>query len=278
MASVLSGDRQTIGDFLRQRRLSLQPDRFAALIKRRRHVDHLTQTDLAELAGVSVAVVAQVETGRYENINPALVLRLSRALQLDQDQERYLLNFLQPVPAPVAGHASPPQSNVTAGIRSVVDNAEPNPAVLINARFDILYWNLSATKLLGDFGAMPADKRNVLWSMFGVPEMRQVWVGWESNARNMVAGIKMIASFNPVYRPSINSLVAELCQADPDFRRFWAEEDPGMQPNMEKGYIHPRLGPMQLFQTVTEIMGSPDLSYILFTPGDKATEALFRQL
>jgi|GEM_PF-3413886 len=273
MVSVVSDDRQTIGSFIRQQRMRAHPGDFPSLAIRRRHVHHLTQDDLAELAGLSVAVVAQIETGRYENLNPGVISRLAEALRLNWEQEQYLLNFLQAQPS-----HEPSASEITDGIRSVVDQAEPNPAILMNARFNILYWNSAATKLLGNFDQMPEPQRNVLWSMFSLPQMREVWERWETNARNMVAGFKMVASRNPAWRPSMHQLADELCTTCPDFARFWREEVPAMQPVMEKTYNHPHFGSMHVFQTVTEIAGSPDLSYIILTPADTHTRSIFENM
>lgn len=274
MSNVPSGARQAIGSYLRQQRLGAAPDQFAQLKRRRRHVAHLTQGDVAELAGVSTAVVAQVENGRYANLNPSLVQKLGQALGLSENKKEYLINFLQRS----NGHLHVQPDELPMSVRSVVDMAEPNPAVLINARFDILYWNRGATMMLTDFGKLPVSQRNVVVSMFCVPGMRVSWKDWESNARNIVAGLRMQASHQPAFRDAINELAGEMSRVDPLFKRWWSSEDPAIQPHREKDFDHPRLGPMRLYQTVSAILGSPHLSIIVYTPRDEETERLFREL
>jgi hypothetical protein len=108
--------------------------------------------------------------------------------------------------------------------------------------------------------------------------MRDIWDEWETNARNMISGFKMVASQNPVWRPAMHRLADELFAASPDFARFWQEEVPAMHPKMEKTYNHPQFGTLHLFQTITGIAGAPDLSYILITPADDHTAETFRRM
>lgn len=274
MSNGSFADRGAVGSFIRQQRRNAAPDRFPQIKQRRRHVPHLTQGDLAELAEVSIALVAQVENGRYRNLNPGLVQKLSRALQLPENQEQYLQNFLQQSNGNHDLHAE----ELPLSVRSVVDMAEPNPALIIDARFDILYWNRSATMLLTDFAKLPIGLRNVAVSMFCVLEMRLAWTDWESNARNIVSGLRMQASLHPAYWEAIHALADDLARSDPLFKRWWSSEDPMLQPHREKDFHHPRLGTMHLHQTVSEVLGSTHLSLLVYTPGDEETERLFREL
>ena len=274
MSDVRLADRQAVGTFIRQQRRSVAPGEFPQLIRRRRHVVHLTQGDLAELAGVSHSVVAQVENGRYANLSPTLVQKLCQALDLPANHQQYLMNLVHSTPSL---QPSPPDE-IPASVRSVVDAAEPNPAMLLNPRFDIVYWNSGATRLLTDFGKLPEGQRNVAVSMFCVPEMRIAWKNWESNARNIVAGMRMQASLRPTYRDAINDLANDLSCIDPLFAAWWKNVDPLVQPLREKDFEHPRVGLLRVYQTVSDVVGCPHLSLLVFTPRDARTAQLFREL
>lgn len=274
MSTVSFDGRREVGVFLRHHRLQTDPARFPQLVQRRRHVSHLTQSDLAELADVSDAVVAQVENGRYENLNTALVVKLAVALELAPNQEQYLLNFLQPQ----NGNLEPAPQELPAMLRSVVDSSMPNPAMVITPHFDIVHWNENAARMLGDFGKMPPERRNIAVQMFTEPVMRDWWIDWEFNARNMVGGLRMFMSQNPVYREDIQRLALRLCAIDLKFREWWASVDPTLEPNRDKDFTHPEFGIMRIYQTVGMVFGSPHHSLLLFTPRDEETEVAFRRM
>jgi transcriptional regulator with XRE-family HTH domain len=250
------------------------PDRFPGLQNRRRHVEHLTQADLAELAGVSVSLVAQVERGRYDNLNLALLRRLVDALDLGDDHQRYVQHMVQlgEEPAPEA------PDDVPESVRSVVDTCGPSPAMVLNPRFDVLYWNAAAAGMIIDFGQLPEAERNLVVAMFCVPEMRARWAEWAHSARNMVSSLRMQASLHPAYRASIDELAGDLSREDPLFARWWAEEDPQLSLDRERDFYHPRLGTLRLYQTLSEVPGSPHLSLLQFSPRDEETGHALEQL
>jgi transcriptional regulator with XRE-family HTH domain len=273
VSTLPMAERRAVGAYLRQQRQRATPDGFPTLARRRRHVPYLSQSDLAELAGVSVSLIEQVENGRYDNLNAGVVQRLADALDLSRQQQQYLLNYLSPVRA----HPDRQDAEVPASVRSLVDATDPNPAIVADARFDILYWNRGATRMIADFDRMPRHQRNVLLSMFGAPEMRAAWDDWEGNARLLVAGLRMQGSLHPAYRESIHELAAQLSRQDAQFREWWASEEPASRPNPEKEFFHPELGRLRLYQTVSEVLGHPHLSLVVYTPRDEETARRFRE-
>jgi len=274
MRGVPAVERQRVGAYVRQQRQRASPGRFPGLRNRRRHVSYLTQADLAELAGVSVSLVAQVERGRYANLNLPLVQRLVEALDLGDDQRRYVQSLVQPAEEPAP--AEPRE--VPKAVRSVIDTCAPNPAMVLNPRFDILYWNLGAARMLIDFGEVAEPERNLAVAMFCVPELRARWGEWAHTARSVVASLRMQASLHTSYRVAIHELAADLSREDPLFARWWAEEDPQLALDRERDFHHPRLGTLRLYQTVSEVLGSPHLTLLQFAPRDEETGRALQQL
>lgn len=263
-----------IGDFLRQQRLRAEAGLHAPTQGRRRHVSHLTQAEVAELAGVSEAVVAQIEAGRYPNLNPRILAKLEEALQLEPHQVAYLNNLLMP---PSNG-SSRPRADLLHAVQALVDAAEPNPACIIDLHFDILYWNRSIAAMLGDFGSLPPEERNVVWTMFRWPDMRRNWVTWEANARNIIAGFRMQRSMLPPDDVAADRLIARLSVCDEQFAAWWAAADPEIQPIADKDFRHPEVGLLRIHQTVTAVLGAPDLMILQMTPRDEATRLRLQRL
>jgi transcriptional regulator with XRE-family HTH domain len=257
-----------IGSFLRQQRQRADPDAFPVLGQRRRHVPHLTQADLAQLAGVSEAAIAQIESSRYPNLNANMLSRISQALKLEPMQHHYLLSLL----SGPSGYYSV-EDEIPARVKAVVDTAEPNPAAVVNACFDILYWNGGATSMIGDFSRMPPDGRNVIVNMFSMPESKALWVDWADYVVHLVAGLKMQYSRVPDYRERISRLVTKMTLESEEFARLWESVDPFIIPPPEKEIDHPVAGRLRLYQTVSEVVGAPHLFIIQFTPRDDESAA-----
>jgi transcriptional regulator with XRE-family HTH domain len=257
-----------IGSFVRQQRQRADPVEFPTLARRRRHVPHLTQADLAQLAGVSEAAIAQIESSRYPNLNANILSRISEALSLGPMQHHYLLSLLSDSSGYYSGEDEIPERVI-----ALVDAAEPNPAAVVNACFDILYWNDNAARILGDFSLMPPDERNVIANMFCVSASKELWIGWDEYVKNLVAGLKMQYSRVPDYRDRISDLVTRMSMESEEFARLWETVDPFMTPPPEKDLQHPTAGRLRLYQTVSEVVGAPYLFIIQFTPRDDETAA-----
>ncbi len=273
MQTLTSFEIQEIARHLRKERLRTDWRDFPVESKSRRHVPYLTQPELADLAGVSEAMLSQIESCRYPNLNQAVLRRICRALKVDAPSETYVVKLLEE-PTGIT-HAI---DDLPAWTMATVDEAEPNPAVIINARFDILYWNSAATRMLGDFSQAPPDARNVITSMYLVPDMRAAWADWDNYVVHMVGGLKTQYAMLPEFRDRIMEIVRLVGTVNSDFNQLWEDVDPMFGPAPEKDFIHPRVGLLRLYQTVSQIVGVPHLSLIQFAPRDPETAQAIRRL
>ena len=57
------------------------------------------------------------------------------------------------------------------------------PAMVVNARSDILAYNPAYSALVGDVASVPFDRRNLVWLMFTSASFRTLLVDWEHAAR-----------------------------------------------------------------------------------------------
>ena len=273
MRDTITFEAREIGAFLRAQRMNTAaPDLYKS--SRKRHRPYMTQQELAEKADVSVVLIGQVESGRYQNLNAAILSRLCRALELSSTEERYVVRLLSP-PAEKVVDLYP---EVPPFVRAIVDAAEPNPAMIITPRFDIIYWNQATTRLMMDFATVPREMRNVVASMFGIPQMREMWVDWEKNARLLTAGLRMMMSQVPSFRKVIQEFADEMRARHPEFAQWWVEASPEMTPSREKDFIHPRVGMLHLYQTVSQVVGAEHLSFLQFTPRDAATAEAIKRM
>ncbi len=266
-------EQAAIGSFVRQQRQKSYPEAFPALVQRRRHVPHLTQADLAELAGLSEAAIAQIESSRYPNLNANILGRIVRALGLSPMHHHYLLSLLSDPSGYYEG-----DDEVPSRVRAVIDLAQPSPAVVINACFDILYWNHAATYVLGDYSRMRPDDRNIIVNMFCIPEVKALWVDWPGYVKNLVGGLKMQFGRVPDYRDRISELVTRMSSSSEEFVDLWETVEPYIFPTIDKELEHPTLGRLRFQEMVSEVLGAPYLFIVQFTPRDDQTTAALQSL
>lgn len=87
---------------------------------------------------------------------------LARALRLTDAERDHLFQLAGGSP-PQPGRIS---DTVRPSVLRLMDRFTDLPAMLLNARADVLAWNPMAAALLGDFSALPSARRNILWQRF----------------------------------------------------------------------------------------------------------------
>lgn len=104
----------------------------------------------------------RLEQARGPQPSDAVLTALSRALRLTSGERDHLFHL--------AGESPPPAGALSTSVRPSVlrlmDRLTDLPAMLLDAKGDVLAWNPLAAALLGDFSAWPAGQRNLLWQRF----------------------------------------------------------------------------------------------------------------
>lgn len=82
-----------LGLFLKKKRSTLRPEQFGLKFDKKRRVRGLKREEVADLAGVSIDWYVRIEQG--QNVNPSIdvLISLSRVLQLNNEEKRYLFNL-----------------------------------------------------------------------------------------------------------------------------------------------------------------------------------------
>jgi transcriptional regulator with XRE-family HTH domain len=130
--------RAELGAFLRARRAAVKPgDVGLPEGTSRRRTPGLRREEVAQLAGVGIAWYTWLEQGRVLATSPQVIDAVARALLLTHEEHAHLraLANLPPPTRPDRGGV------LAASIRRMVDNLSPNPAYVLDRRFDFLTWN-----------------------------------------------------------------------------------------------------------------------------------------
>lgn len=242
----------------------------------RRRTPGLRREEVAVLADVGVSWYTWLEQGRDIHVSEPLLERLARALRLTPTERAHLFELAHGRPA-----ARPTRSPhaVSDTLRRVIE-AHPYPALVSTRRWDVLAWNEAAVAIYGDFGQLPIERRNGLWSMFTNPDRRQRMPDWENAARRAVAGFRLDAA-RAADRAEFDALAAELASVSPEFARFWGEHEVVEQvPEGLKVLVFPEVGVIE-FEHVTLSHAEPDgreLRVSLYSPRSGESTARARKL
>lgn len=224
------------------------------------------------LAGISVDYLVRLEQGRGPIPSGQVLGALARALQLTDDERDHLFRLGGAVP-PGSGHivSSPRPSTLR-----LLDRFTDLPALLMDAKGDLIAWNRLATALLGDFSAWPPLQRNVVWQRFLGPPSRVALDDDEDErtAREGAASLRMALGRYPD-DPGLRRLVDELLAQSPRFASLWEEGAVAERRSSSKTVDHPQLGRLTLD---CDALHLPDLDQRLIVysaaPGSSEAEAL----
>ncbi|GHF54363.1 DNA-binding protein [Kitasatospora xanthocidica] len=263
-----------LSEFLRTRRARLRPeDVDLPDYGGRRRVAGLRREELAHLAGVSVDYYTRLEQGRVGNPSQTVLDAVARALRLAPDESGHLHRLARPAPRPRRRPAVRQQPRPS--LLRLLEQLHDTPALVMGHRMDILAWNRAATALFGDYGALPAEERNIARITFLDPSSRELYADWASCARENAAFLHLEAGRRPD-DPLLAELVGQLCLRSEEFHHFWAEHPVADKTSGRKVFRHPVAGTLDLAYDTLRPADDPGQALVTYTPdpGTPSDDAL----
>ncbi|MBM9508652.1 helix-turn-helix transcriptional regulator [Actinacidiphila acididurans] len=237
--------RQELADFLRSRRERRRPEDVGLAPGARRRTPGLRREEVATLAGLSVTWYTWLEQGRPIRGSRQVLGSLVGVLGLDEVETRHLFRLAGELPPDTPAVTPAATAAVPAPYAVLLDQLDPNPAFILDRRFDIVAWNRGCELLYTDVARFPAHRRNILWLMFTSDRLRATTDDWERDAAQTVALFRTQAG-EDVLRPELAGLIAELQAESPDFARIWHRKDLAAFSSTARVFHHPALGPIEL--------------------------------
>jgi transcriptional regulator with XRE-family HTH domain len=270
-----SARRAELGHFLRTRRAQLDPAMVGFPTGARRRAPGLLREEVAALAGMSTTWYTYLEQGRDIRPSPEVIDALATALELDEDQRRYVHRLAagaDPSPgiSPDGSHLQIDPADVVAELGSGPGPGPglgpgPGPFYASRQNADIVAWNDATVTWFTDFGAVPPGQRNMLRWMITDPAARYRFPFWEAEVRDVVARMRANLPARQA-DPPVDRLVAELSAVSPDFRRLWEEHHIAGQRARYRQLRHPELG-IRLFRVaVLRAADDAGLIYVAHLP------------
>jgi transcriptional regulator with XRE-family HTH domain len=267
-----SVDREELADFLRSRRERLRPADVGLAAGQRRRTPGLRREEVAALASISVDYYTRLEQGRGPQPSRAVLIGLARALRLSDDEWTHLFYL-------VGEHVAPSTRltpEVRPGILHLLDRMDDTPALVIDAKYQVLAWNQLAAALITDFSALPPLERNLIRRRFlGDPASCRFDADETLQfGREVVADLRAAAARYPD-DPEIRDLIEDCVAHSPEFAALWAEHEVATQHTLCKTLNHPVVGTLEL---LCEMLVVPDRDQrvLLYTaePGSHSHQAM----
>lgn len=257
-------DRESLADFLRNRRNALTPSDIGLPAGyQRRQVRGLRREEVAQLVGMSVDYYSRLEQGRGPQPSVRMLAALARALRLDQDECDHLYRL--------GGHSAPERTNNSSYVRPplvrVLDQLDECAAFICSDLLVCLAQNRLSVLLMGDHMTGAGIENSVTWRWFTDPRYRAMFPveDHEHQARLSVADLRSTWTRRRD-DPEVSALVDALLQRSEEFRMLWSRHEVGPRTEVCKTMVHPRLGPITLDCEVLSIAGSGQRMVILSAP------------
>jgi hypothetical protein len=219
-------------------------------------------------------------SSRRAKITPAQAL--ARALHLDEAEHAHLLDLARAAGPAARTRRRTPAHQVRPTIQRLLDLMTEVPAIVNNARLDLVASNLLGQALFAPVCVSPASPANqpVNHARFTFldPRARDFWTDWERAADDSVAQLRTEAGRDP-YDQALTSLVGELSTRSEAFRTRWAAHNVRLHRTGLKYFHHPVVGDLHLNFEAMELPADPGLSLLAFSapagsPDDDALHLL----
>ena len=265
--------RRELAGFLRSRRERIAPEDVGLPPASRRRTPGLRREEVATLAGVGVTWYTWLEQGRDINASPQVLDAIARTLLMDQNERAHLFRLADTADGSVQAECA--ALSPTAQV--LLDQLEPFPACIRNARYDILAYNRAFDRLMGPLDDLPFEERNSLWRMFTSEKCRAATLDWEQGTRRMVAEYRS-AMAEHVAEPAWKTLISRLSAASPEFAEVWERHEVASPENLTKRFLHPEIGLLKLNYTHLWLGQRLGTRMTTYTPADELTAARLRAL
>ncbi|MFJ9242653.1 helix-turn-helix transcriptional regulator [Streptomyces sp. NPDC101776] len=264
--------RHELAAFLRHRREHITPEQVGLPRGTRRRTPGLRREEVAQLAAVGVTWYTWLEQARDIQVSVQVLDALARTLLLDPSERAHLFQLADatdPRPATVC-------PVVTPALRAMLDQLDPIPACLQNARYDILAYNRTYGMLLCDMDAVPPEDRNCMILSYTHEEWRSSIVHLEKSQRLMAARFRGSMA-DHLADPSWKTLLKRLSTSS-EFREVWdRHEVMGASPR-RKEFRNPHVGRITVDHSDLWLGPSRGPRMVTYAPADEESRQRLERL
>jgi transcriptional regulator with XRE-family HTH domain len=271
--SSVRGEIQT---FLTTRRARISPEQagLPTYGAERRRVPGLRRDEVALLAGISSQYYTRLERGNAAGVSDSVIDGIAGALHLDEAERAHLVDLIRAAGTTRAPRRAP-QQRVRPTVQRVLDSMIGTPALVLNARLDIVTANQLGFALFSPIYADPTRPANNARFVFLDPHATEYFRDWDKAANDTVAILRAEAGRHP-YDRRLSDLIGALSTRSDQFRRRWAAHDVQIHTTGVKLIHHPVVGDLDLAYESFPLATDPSESLLTYTaePGSPTQDAL----
>ncbi len=265
-----------LGSFLRTRRESLDPRRLGMPRYGRTRTPGLRREEVAQLADIGITWYTKLEQGRPIRVSSKVLQAVASALQCTDTETRYIFTL--------AGLANP-ASEVTgkicrmmpSAIQTILDQLQPLPAILQNARYDIVAFNDAFCHMINcDLSNIDSADRNCIYLTLNEPRIKEVMLEREIIITHMAARLRaeMAAHLgDPAWERSLQRLLS----SSPQFASIWNRNQVCATADHIVRYQYSGLGTLEVLQTNWWSMPVAGDRLLVYVPIDDANRNILNQ-
>jgi len=259
-----------LGAFLRARRESLDPTRLGLPWIGARRTPGLRREEVAQLAGIGITWYTKLEQGRPVQGSAKVMMAIAEALQCNEAEINHLFTLAglgkpSTVARPICAHLS-------AAAKMILEQLEPLPAVIQNARFDIVGFNQAYCRMTNiDITALPEADRNCFYLAFTNQAWRACLIEWPTVMPRMVAMFRAAMAEN-AQDPHWEGMLHRLLDVSTEFRETWLRNEVYGVENHLKRFQNPYVGVLNLHQTNWWSAPKNGDRMMVYVPADEASE------
>ncbi|MGY0061818.1 helix-turn-helix transcriptional regulator [Streptomyces sp. LZ34] len=266
--------RPELAAFLRTRRARVTPADVGMAPGLRRRTPGLRREEVAQLSGVGVTWYTWLEQGRPINASAQVLDAVARTLRLDQAEREHLYHLAE---VPYAPDPADEAQTVSPEVQGIIDAMDPLPAVVYNARYDMLALNAAYTTLFPSLAIAPRPERNALWQLFSHPNCCSMFINRANELPLMVATLRG-GYGRHVGEPAWEDFINRLLGLSEEFARMWRSGDVAPPGSRIKLVRHASVGELRLLSTSLVVQGAPESRVVVYTPSDEQSRALLGRL
>ncbi|MFI5977000.1 helix-turn-helix transcriptional regulator [Streptomyces sp. NPDC051452] len=264
--------RHELAAFLRSRRERIAPEQVGLPRGARRRTPGLRREEVAQLSAVGVTWYTWLEQARDIQVSVQVLDALARTLRLDASERAHLFRLAGATdPTPAANCPS-----VTPALREMLRRLEPIPACVQNSRYDILAYNRTYGRLMGDLDAVPPEDRNCILLVHTNKDWQAAIVHLEESRRLMAARLRA-ALAGHLGEPAWKMLLKRL-EESPEFRENWRRYEVVASRSKTKEYLNPYVGHLTLEHTDLWLGPEQGARMVTYTPKNEETRQRLEQL
>ena len=250
-------DSTPLGEFLRARRESLQPQDVGLPGHGRRRVPGLRREEVALLAGMSADYYMRLEQGRESSPSDQVLDAIAAALRLDEEAGEHLRRLVR---AADARRALPPgHDRVAPELVRLLESWPDTPAFILGPALDILAHNAIAAALHSGFERFD----NLARMVFLDPAGREFYQDWDRAAQSCVAELRAAYGHAPD-SPRIARVADILGAGSAQFAALWARHEVKSKAQEGKNLRHERVGDLRIKFSAFTVNGAPHQQLVVY--------------